>query len=215
MIKQASYFKRRPDLDLAAFHEYWRTRHADVVRKLTGFNRYVQNQAIGDDGPFDGIAEVWFEDMDAMRATVGSAELAAIRADEANFIDAASMGTILTAEHVIIDGAPADGAQKLMALVNRQARHDPESFQSIYRNELGPMVKIVPGVDRYVQGHCRLGIYKTDRTPPYDAVASIWFSDRDAALASPEMAKVGEFESTLFDFDRIGIGWVHEVEIAL
>ncbi len=86
MIKQASYFKRRPDLDLAAFHEYWRTRHADVVRKLTGFHRYVQNHTIADDGPFDGIAEVWFEDMDAMRATVGSDELASIRADEANFM---------------------------------------------------------------------------------------------------------------------------------
>ncbi len=215
MIKQASFFKRRPDLDLATFHEYWRTRHADVVRKLTGFERYVQNHTIGGDGPFDGIAEVWFEDMDAMRTTVGSEELAAIRADEANFIDADSMGTIITTEHVIIDGAPAKDAQKLLGLVNRQLHNDPETFQSIYKNELGPLVKVVPGIDRYVQAHCRLGIYKTDRTPPYDAVASLWFSDRDGALASPEMARVGEFERTLFDFERVGLGWVNEVEIAL
>ena len=215
MIKQASYFKRRPDLDLTAFHEYWKTRHADVVRKLGGFKRYVQNHTVGDDGPFDGIAEVWFDDMAAMRATVGSGELANIRADEANFIDAASMGTIITTEHVIIDGAPSANAQKLMALVNRQPQHEPESFQSLYKDELGPMVKRVPGVDRYVQGHCRLGIYKTDRTPPYDAVASIWFSDREAALASTEMARIAEFERTLFDVERLSLGWVNEVEIEL
>ena len=215
MIKQASFFKRRPDLELAVFHEYWRTRHADVVRRLTGFKRYVQNHTIGDDGPFDGIAEVWFEDMDAMRATVGSDELAAIRADEANFIDAASMGTIITTEHVIKDGAVPENGQKLIGLVNRQLHNDPETFQSIYKNELGPLIKAVPGIDRYVQAHCRLGIYRSGRTPPFDAVASVWFSDREGALASPEMAKAGELERTFLDFDRIDIGWVKEVEIAL
>ena len=39
-----------------------------------------------------------------MRALAPSAEYAAVRADEANFIDPASMGVVLTDEVVIVDG---------------------------------------------------------------------------------------------------------------
>ena len=190
MLKQASFFKRRPDLSPEAFHDYWRNRHPEVVCRIPGLRRYVQNHVIGDDSPFDGIAEVWFEDMDAMRANVGAPELDAVRADEAHFIDGGTMASIVSQEHTIVEGTPGSGAEKLMGLVHRRMENAPERFQEIYRNEMGTLVGAVPGVVRYVQAHCRLGIYRSGREPACDAVASLWFSDRERALASPEMARV-------------------------
>lgn len=217
MIKQTSFFKRRPDLAPDDFRAYWRVCHADVVRRLKGLRRYVQNHVIdADEGRgFDGIAEVWFEDKDAMRASAGSPELAAVRADEANFIDVAGMAAIICDEWVIKDGAAPPGAAKLMALVSRRADQPPEAFQATYRNEFGPKVAAVPGVARYVQSHCRPGIYRAGGEPARDAVAALWLSDRTLALASPEMAEVVAFENTFIATERTSAGWVEEVEIAL
>ena len=136
MIKQATFFKRRPDLSAAAFHDYWRNRHPEFVCRIPGLKRYVQNHVIGDDGPFDGIAEVWFEDMDAMRANAAAPELEAVRADEANFLDTAGMASIIADEYVIKDGKSDEDAEKLMALVFRQTQHSPERFFELYRDEL-------------------------------------------------------------------------------
>ena len=214
MIKQATFFKRRPDLGPAEFHDYWRNRHPEVVCRLPGLRRYVQNHAVADDGPFDGIAEVWFDDTDAMRATVGTPELEAVRADEPNFLDVAGMGSIITDEYVIKDGAP-DAGDKLMALVFRQAQHAPERFFELYRDELGPLVRAVAGIPRYEQAHCRMGIYRSGRTPDCDAVASLWIAERDTTFASAEMARVGAFEGTIIDFGRTQVGFVEEMEIPL
>ena len=82
MIKQVSFFRRRKDLSPEDFREHWRTKHADVVRRLNGLVRYVQNHGLNSSSGFDGIAEVWFEDMESMRANVDTPELESIRIDE-------------------------------------------------------------------------------------------------------------------------------------
>ena len=215
MIKQATFFKRRPDLEPAAFHDYWRNRHPEFVCRIPGLKRYVQNHAIADDGPFDGIAEVWFDDMDAMRANSGAPELEAVRADEPNFLDTAGMASIITDEYVIKDGAPEGDAEKLMALVFRREQHGAERFFELYRDELGGLVRAVAGIPRYVQAHCRMGIYRSGRTPACDAVASLWITDRETTFTSTEMARVGAFEGTIIDFGRTQVGFVEEVEISL
>jgi uncharacterized protein (TIGR02118 family) len=117
MIKQISFFKRKAGVSVDDFQVHWRTLHADLVRRLPGLRRYVQNHTLASgyarhEPDYDGVAEAWFDTTDDMRATVGTAELEAIRADEHNFIDRSSMGTILTTEVLIIDGpAPADACR--------------------------------------------------------------------------------------------------------
>ena len=79
MIKQVSFFKRRDDLSPEEFRDHWLNVHTDVVRQLNGIVRYVQNHALEPRSGFDGIAEVWFEDIESMRSVVDTPELAAIR----------------------------------------------------------------------------------------------------------------------------------------
>ena len=76
----------------------------------------------GHDEPiYDGIAEVWADDTDALRAMTRSPAHAALQADEARFIDRASMGVIITEDHVIKDGPVPPDAVKSVAFLTRKA----------------------------------------------------------------------------------------------
>ena len=180
MIKQISFFKRKAGVSVDDFQLHWRTVHADLVRRLPGLRRYVQNHTLASgyarhEPDYDGVAEAWFDRTDDMRATVGTAELEAIRADEHNFIDRSSMGTILTTEVLIIDGpAPAD-AVKNIAFLNKRPDVTPDFFFEYWRSTHARIASTVPGQRRYVQCHCRPGIYTAQRQPVYDGIPMSWF----------------------------------------
>jgi uncharacterized protein (TIGR02118 family) len=50
---------------------------------------------------FDGMAELWFDDMRALQAARRSPEWRASTADEANFIDQSRSAVFVTEEHEI------------------------------------------------------------------------------------------------------------------
>lgn len=106
MIKLSFGVRRRGDIDPDEFHRYWRDEHGPLVRSFREtlrIRRYVQlhrietpfNDALraGRDAlePFDGVAELWWDDLDALTAGASSPEgIAASRAlleDEERFID--------------------------------------------------------------------------------------------------------------------------------
>jgi uncharacterized protein (TIGR02118 family) len=105
-IKLTFAVRRRADVAQEEFHRYWRDEHGPLVRSLQdvlGIRRYVQvhrletpfNDALQASRdalePFDGTAELWWEDLDALAAGSSSPEgLAAAQAlleDEGRFID--------------------------------------------------------------------------------------------------------------------------------
>jgi uncharacterized protein (TIGR02118 family) len=160
MVKALSFFKRRAGMSVDDFQAYWRGRHPDVVTKLPGVRRYVQSQtrpaAYKDREPvYDGIAEVWFDDTAAMHALRGTAQVAAVQADEAGFIDRSTMGLIITDDHVIKDGPVPTGAAKGVGFARRKPGMTIEAFQNHWRQVHGPLGAAVPALRRYVQSHPR------------------------------------------------------------
>jgi uncharacterized protein (TIGR02118 family) len=106
VIKLTFAVRRRDDVDPSDFHSYWRDRHGPLVRSLQpvlGIRRYVQthrmetpfNDALRASRsalePFDGVAELWWDDLDALVAATSTREGAAagqtLLEDEALFID--------------------------------------------------------------------------------------------------------------------------------
>ena len=213
MLKQLSIFRRREDLSQEAFRDYWRNRHPEVVTRLPGIRRYVQNHVTavlrGDQG-WDGVAEVWFDDIEIMRANAGSPVLADVRADEANFIAAGSMVSIVTVEHAFVDDSAGD-VRKVLALVKRSPDLSAEQFQREWRCGVGPQVADLPGVRRYVQDHCRLGIYRAGREPAFDGMASLWYGE-PFSLAE-EGHRIVTLEETITDISRTVALAVEEVVI--
>ena len=121
VIKLTFAVRRREDVEPEEFHRYWRDEHGPLVRSFQatlGMRRYVQvhrmetplNDVLRASRnalePFDGTAELWWDDLDALTAASSTPEgLAAGRAllaDEARFIDLARSSLWLGEEVEII-----------------------------------------------------------------------------------------------------------------
>jgi uncharacterized protein (TIGR02118 family) len=179
VIKVVIFFKRRPAMALEAFQEHWRTRHAELVVRLPGIRRYVQNYPLASayrsgEPAFDGVAESSFDDTQAMKALARTPEYAAVLADEPNFIDRTSMGSIITEERVLKDGAAPAGSAKYIAFVKREAGTPIDEF---FRDwlERGALFARGAAVRRYAQCPTRRAVYDSGRTPAYDGVEMTWY----------------------------------------
>ncbi|HTO68598.1 MAG TPA: EthD domain-containing protein [Myxococcota bacterium] len=107
MMKMIFGAKRRPGMSREDFGRYWTTVHAEKAKRVPGIVRYVINLApdlagTEPDLPYDGIAEVWFENEEDMRASARSPEVAAVLDDEKNLFDLATRFTVVVKEHVMI-----------------------------------------------------------------------------------------------------------------
>ena len=213
MVKAVTFIKRKPGMSVEAFQEYWRTRHAEIVVKLSGIRRYVQSHALPSgyrkgELAYDGIAEIWFDDTGAMRALRDEPAYAAVQADEARFIDRSRMGLIVTEEHVIKDGPVAPDAVKSIEFVTRRAGMPVDEFQRYWKETHGPIAATIPVLRRYVQSHTRRSGYEGGRAPAYDGIAVTWFDDTGAmraSAASPEYARTRADEPNFVDTGRLPV----------
>jgi len=96
------FVKRRSDISPESFHLYWRDVHGPLGSRVPGVRRYVQHHAIpnlytrGREPVYDGVAQTWFDDLEAMRAAAGTEQRAATLEDEPNFIAAPSPFVVCT-----------------------------------------------------------------------------------------------------------------------
>lgn len=114
MIKFTAMLCRNPALTHAQFVTHHKTSHAALFMSLESsrkhVRRYVQSHSLGIDVPgmpdsrYDGITEIWFDDVAGFAAVFTSPEyLATVRPDEESFLDLASGDTSLTTETVVHD----------------------------------------------------------------------------------------------------------------
>jgi uncharacterized protein (TIGR02118 family) len=182
MVKSVVFFKRKAGMEVDEFQEYWRTRHPEVVLQLPGVRRYVQSHTLPSiyrkrEPVYDGIAEIWGDSLEALRAMIHDSHYQAVKADEAQFIDRSSMAALVTREHVIVDGSAAP--IKSVEFVTRRPDLSVEAFQRYWQNMHGPIGATIPGLRRYVQSHALPETYAR-RPPPFDGVAITWFDSTDA-----------------------------------
>jgi uncharacterized protein (TIGR02118 family) len=196
MVKVLTFIKRKPGMTVEDFQQYWLTRHPAVVTRLPGVRRYVQSHTLPSsyrkgEPAWDGIAEVWADDTDALRAMTASAAHPAVQADEAQFIDRASMGLIVTEDHVLLDGVPGADAVKAIEFLARRPGSSVEAFQQHWRERHGAIVRTIPGLRRCVLSATRRSAYAAGRTPAWDGATLMWFDAPEtlrAAAASPAYA---------------------------
>jgi uncharacterized protein (TIGR02118 family) len=109
MIKSLSLLTRRPELTHDEFVKHWLEIHGPLALKVPGLRRYVQSHITGErtrpDIPatevdIDGIAETWFDDLDAMARSNASPEAKALHTDGALFIG--RIKSFVTEEKVIV-----------------------------------------------------------------------------------------------------------------
>jgi uncharacterized protein (TIGR02118 family) len=107
MVKLLFLLKRASHLSPDQFHRYWQEMHAPLVDGIEEISRhmrkYVQNHVVASFGdasepPYDGVLEVWFDDLETLRDVLEERRYAELVApDEKRFIDvAATIGLVVT-----------------------------------------------------------------------------------------------------------------------
>jgi|FLYL01.1.fsa_nt_gi uncharacterized protein (TIGR02118 family) len=108
MVKLIYCITRKEGMPVEEFQRYWRETHGPIAARIPGLRRYVQCHVVPslygrEQAPaYDGAAELWFDDLDALRAAMRSPETAAAQEDERNFIDHGRVFAIITEEQPVV-----------------------------------------------------------------------------------------------------------------
>lgn len=111
MIKLVYCIAKKPGLSDEEFFRYWQEIHGPIGARIPHLRGLTQSHRLtipGDSRPpdFDGIAELWFDDIDALLAARKSPEWKTSTDDEANFIDPNKAAYFISQEHVILQRDP-------------------------------------------------------------------------------------------------------------
>ena len=106
MVKLVYCICRKPGFSRDEFIRYWSEVHAPIGARIPGLRKLVHSYALqvpADSRPadFDGMAELWFDDVNAILRARQSPEWAAATADEAHFVDGARSAYFVSQERQI------------------------------------------------------------------------------------------------------------------
>jgi len=100
------FIKRKPGMTRKEFERYWLSEHASFFHKLPDIKRYVVNIVQlpeSADSPYDGVAELWYDDLNALKRIDDSAELKQfLSEDNPRFQDVTLRRSVIVEEHVVI-----------------------------------------------------------------------------------------------------------------
>jgi uncharacterized protein (TIGR02118 family) len=107
MIKVVYCITKKPGLTDQQFFDYWKNVHGPIGARIPGLRKLVQSHRLivpGDQSrpDYDGVAELWFDSVEALLSARQSDEWKASTLDEHNFIDGKKVAYLVTAEHALL-----------------------------------------------------------------------------------------------------------------
>lgn len=242
MIRLTYLIRRKSGMSLDAFQTYWRevhgplvaghARHLDVLRYVQCHTRDDEaNQAMaaargGMEPPYDGVAELWWENVDALEKAMGTEDGRrageALLEDEKNFIDLPASPLWLNYEYPQVNSSPEiivarerSTIVKLYFPLRSLPSLSEEAAQLYWRTNHGPIIRRQAGTRtlRYIQVHRfehpiedALREARGTVVDPYTGHAELWHDRGIQAARSPEGSAAGERaiedESKFIDFSR-------------
>jgi uncharacterized protein (TIGR02118 family) len=170
MIRTMSFLKRRADLDRPTFFRWWLGDHRALVVQIPNIRRYTISHATdAEDGPFDGVAELWFES-----AAVANAAFAT-PAGQAGLADAKAhvsrMERLQVVEYPFLDKGTGPRF-KLVAALKRRPDLDRPAFKRWWLERHAPQVLPFPSLARY-----QVNLVEEGPETFADGVAEVCFDD--------------------------------------
>ncbi|MDR7188188.1 uncharacterized protein (TIGR02118 family) [Microbacterium sp. BE35] len=112
MIKLTVLVKRNPTLSVEEYRQYHLNTHSRLLMTLPEAQQLIRRYSISfpvadagvfDAPEFDGIAELWFDDVAAMDAFLASENFRTrVREDETRFLDGEGTTAMVTEEMVVV-----------------------------------------------------------------------------------------------------------------
>ena len=98
MVKLTICAVRKSGMSHEEFDRYWRDVHGPLVKSVEEFTRHIRRYVqchgiasatpLGSEGQYDGIAELWFDDVASMELAFNEPRyLEVIKPDERKFVD--------------------------------------------------------------------------------------------------------------------------------
>ena len=133
--------------------------------------------------PFDGLAQVWFDDLDARARAGASAEGKRWHADGATIIG--GIRIFVTQEDWIVRVPAKRPPLKTLSLIKRKAGLSGEEFRLHWREVHAPMARSVPGLRGFALSQVVEEQFRPDIAPfaldgPLDGFAESWWDSREA-----------------------------------
>jgi uncharacterized protein (TIGR02118 family) len=203
VIVRMGLLQKRADQEVAEFRRHWREGHGPVASKLKGLRRYHQNHVVNRDqlgvkydrggNDFDGISQLWFDDVPSMQRAFSGDYMKTLIEDEARFIGDLKLITALP--HVVIPTPKGMPLIKRISTLKRRPDVSTETFKNEWFDVHSFLVKRMPQVKGYTQNLAFDRAYGRTKpaTPamydemPIDGIVELWFSsvaDLEAAFAS-------------------------------
>jgi uncharacterized protein (TIGR02118 family) len=198
MQRVVIYLKRRAELLQPVFFDWWLGQHRMLAEQLPGLRQYTISLAADtQDGPFDGMAELWFDDLAAADAAFASPRGQAARADADAHV--ARRERLNLTEHRIIDH-PTPPRFKYTAGLKRRADMSREAFANWWLERHVPYVKKFPAVRKY-----RVSLVESGPETVVDGVAEVWFDDMATLqrVTASDVVKEAQRHSVAHTSDRI------------
>ena len=203
MLKLLAPVTRRPETDLEAFQEFWRSVHAPhVVNQMRPEHYYI---TFFDDVAtlggveashgliYDGIAELWFRDWDHHKDATQSDRAKALAGVDGfgDWIEPIT-DAMYTTEHIIIDTPVPAEHHKWVAFVKRLEHVTRDELSAAWLDGHAPNVSASIAASN---GACfRYAISNADpeRESRWDGTASLWYTSAEAArVGVPTVAHEG------------------------
>ncbi len=114
MLKLIYCITKKPGLTDDEFFHYWKNIHGPIGARIPRLRRLVQShrRTLPGDAQrpdYDGMAELWFDDVEDLLAARQSPEWKASTGDEANFIDHTKVAYFVSEERVIFETRERSG----------------------------------------------------------------------------------------------------------
>ena len=223
MIRLTFLLRRKAELSAAEFYRYWREEHGPLVASHAhrlNVLRYVQVHTLDDpanaamasarggmEAPYDGVAELWFENRDAIAAAFesdgGRRAGAELLEDEARFIDLPKSPLWLAHEYPQVNATPEtlvagerDTIVKLYYPLRCHGGVNEADAQRDWHTNHGPLIRrqaAGSGILRYVQVHrtpdaleSQLRSARGVTVDGYMGHAELWFDRAALSGATPE-----------------------------
>lgn len=222
MYVHTALLVRKDGMSHDEFIDHWQETHAPIAREIEGVVRYNQvTPTDPENAEFDGIAELYFEDLKKLYNALGSEGLRdydpekgkarEARQDANNFLDINKRPRFIGKSHIEynnVDG-DTDGIYKHSAFLVRKEGMNHDEFVDYWQTNHTPIAREIEGVVKYntvlptEPAHAEFDgiaqLYFEDLEKLYDALGSEGSRDYD-----PEKGKAQEAREDVDNFLAIG-----------
>jgi uncharacterized protein (TIGR02118 family) len=192
MYKHVALLVRQAGMSHEEFVTYWQENHTPIAREIKGVTRYATVEPVdAAAAEYDGIAELYFDDLDALYDALGSegdrdydpdrGKAKEAREDVNNFLAIDERPRLIGEETIEKDetGGDTTGLYKHSAFLVRKEGMSHDEFLDHWANEHVPIAREIPGVVRYAR------VVPTEpEAAEFDGIAELYFEDLGALGAA-------------------------------